>query len=87
MTTIKNANVLQTIDRIYLRSLYKIQVVHEIFYLRTHKVITRQKNIEIQIPREIINPVGVMVACDKVTSLKFKNIAGFMYDNHWIAGV
>ena len=28
-----------------------------------------------------------MTACDKFTSLKFKNRTGFIYDNYWIAGV
>ena len=28
-----------------------------------------------------------MSDCEKVTSLKFKNIVGVIYDNDWIAGV
>ena len=28
-----------------------------------------------------------MAACDKVTSLKFNNILGVIYNNDWIAGV
>ena len=45
-----NSNVSQKIDGICLQSLDRIQGVLEIFDLHSHRVITRRKIIEIQIP-------------------------------------
>ena len=52
-----NTNVSRTIDVIYLRSLEKIQVGREIFYLHSHRFIIRRKIIEIPIPKEIIKHI------------------------------
>ena len=59
----------------------KIQGVHDIFDLHSQKVIKRQKIIEIPIPEKIIKQIEAMAAHEKVTSIKFKNRAGFIYDN------
>ena len=83
----KNSNISRTIDGIYLLSLNKILGVHEIFGLHSHRVITIWKIVEIPITNEINKHIEDITACEKVTSLKLKNIAGVIYDNDWIAGV
>ena len=65
----------------------KIQSGHDIFDLHSHRVITGGNIIEIPINKAIIKHIDEMAAHDKVTSLTFKNRAGFIYDNVWIAGV
>ena len=65
----------------------KIQGKHEIFDIKSHRVITIWKIIEIPIPKSIIKHIEEIVAREKVTSLKFKNRVGVIYDNYWIAGV
>ena len=78
---------MHTIDKIYLQSLDRIQGGHEIFDLHSHRVIKIRKMIEITILRAIIKHIEEIGAHDKVTSLKFKNRAGFIYYIYWIAGV
>ena len=75
------------IDRIYPRSLDKIQGGHNIFHLHSHIVITRWKIIEIPIPKATIKHIEEISGRDKVTLIKFKNIAGVVFDNDCIAGV
>ena len=53
----KNLNVLWTIDDIYIQSQDKIQGGLEIFDIHSHRGITRQKNIEITITKEIIKHI------------------------------
>ena len=65
----------------------KIQGKHEIFDIKSHRVITIWKIIEIPIPKSIIKHIEEIVAREKVTSLKFNNRVGVIYDNYWIAGV
>ena len=42
---------------------------HEIFFIHSHRVITRRKIIKIPISKSILNHVKKMDAHDKVTSL------------------
>ena len=78
---------LRKIYGIYLRYFYKIQGGHDIFDLHGHIVITRNEIIGITIPKAIIKRIKEMAARDKVTSQRFKNRAGVIYDNDWIPGV
>ena len=54
------------------------------FYLQSHRVITRRKIIEITITKVIIKQIEEMATRDKSTLLRFKNRAGVVYDNDWI---
>ena len=65
-----SSNIFRTFDIIYLQSLNKIQGGNEIFYLHSHRVITRRKIIEIKIPKEKIKHIEEMAARDKVTVAK-----------------
>ena len=56
MKTIRQIQFLQTIEGTY-NNWIKIQGVHEIFDLHSHRVITRWKIIEIPINKEIIKHV------------------------------
>ena len=78
---------MQTNNGIYLISLDKIKGGREIFDPHSHRIIKRRNIIEISIPKAIVKYIEEIDARDKVTSLKFKNRAGFIYDNDWIAGV
>ena len=83
----KNSNVSRTIGIIYLWSSDIIQGGHEIFDLHIHRVITRQKIIEIAIIKAIIKHTEDMDAFDKVTPIKFNNRVRVIYGNDWIAEV
>ena len=65
-----NPNFLRTIDGIYLQSFDKMQGGHDRFDLHSHRVITRRKNIETTIPKEIIKHIEEMSTHEKITSLK-----------------
>ena len=60
---------------------------NEIVDIHSHRVIKRQKIIVITIPNEIIKHIEEIFDHDKVTLLRFNNIAGVVYDNDWISGV
>ena len=51
------------------------------------ELLQRRIHFEITIPKAIIKHIEEMAARDKVTLLKFNNIAGVIYDNDWISGV
>ena len=53
----KNPNVLRKIDDIYLKSLDTIQGEHEIFDLRSYRVITRRNILGIEIPKAMIKQI------------------------------
>ena len=79
---------MQTTDGIYLHSLDTIQCGHDIFDLQSHRVITRQKIIEIPIPMIIIKHIEEIIASEKVTFAKIQEQSGSnIYNNDWISGV
>ena len=78
---------MRKVDGIYQQSLGKIKGGHDIFDLHSHRVITRRNIIKIPISKAIIKYIEEMASHDKVTSLKFNNRAGVIYDNEWTAGV
>ena len=78
---------MHTIDGIYLLSLDKIQGGRYIFDLKIHRVIRRQKIIEIPLPKVRIKHIEEMATHEKATSIIFKNISGYISYNDWIAGV
>ena len=76
---------MRKVDGIYQQSLGKIKGGHDIFDLHSHRGISICKIIGIPIFKSIIKHVEGMASRDKVTSLKFKNRLGVIYDNAWIS--
>ena len=77
----------RTIDAIYLRANNNMQGGHELLDLKSKRVITRRKVVEIPVTRLVIQAVEQMAKDDGIKELKYTSKYGVEETNDWLAGV